>query len=85
MKSNIQEFGSGMDLKILSFSLLEEYCRKISPDIEDRFNKLEDAEISTHDFNFYTSVASVFSSKIEGENIELDSYVKHKRLECPFP
>lgn len=29
-------------------------------------------------FDFYNSVSSVYSSKIEGENIELDSYIKHK-------
>jgi len=40
---------------------------------------LQDAELSTPNFSFYTSVASVFSSKIEGENVELDSYIKHKR------
>jgi len=84
MKSNTQEFGSSLDLKILSFALLEEYRRKINAGIEERFNKLEDAEISTPDFSFYTSVASVFSSKIEGENIELDSYVKHKRFGVSF-
>jgi hypothetical protein len=30
------------------------------------------------------SVSSVFSSKIEGENIELDSYIKHKRYGVEF-
>jgi hypothetical protein len=29
-------------------------------------------------------VALVYSSKIEGENIELDSYVKHKRFGVEF-
>ncbi|WP_315823448.1 hypothetical protein [Paraflavitalea speifideaquila] len=33
---------------------------------------------------FYTSVASVYSSKIEGESIELDSYIKHKRFHIEF-
>lgn len=33
---------------------------------------------------FYTSVASVFSSKIEGEAIELDSYIKHKKFGIEF-
>jgi len=34
-------------------------------------------------FSFYTSVASVFSSKIEGADIQLDSY-KHKRFGIEF-
>lgn len=29
-------------------------------------------------FDFYNSISSVYSSKIEGEDIELDSYIKHK-------
>ena len=47
--------------------------------LQQLFDGLHDAEISTAKFSFYTSVASVFSSKIEGEEIELDSYIKHKR------
>ena len=40
---------------------------------------MQEAELSTPNFSFYTPVASVFSSKIEGEAIESDSYNKHKR------
>jgi Fic family protein len=48
------------------------------------FEALEEAELSTEHFSFYSSVASVFSSKIEGEDIDLDSYVKHKRWGADF-
>lgn len=48
------------------------------------FNQLHDAPLSTDGFSFYTSVASVYSSKIEGETIELDSYIKHKRFHIEF-
>ena len=68
-----------MDLQILKTELLEEYLNAISTDFEQPFDALKDADISTDTFSFYTSVASVFSSKIEGEAIELDSYIKHKR------
>ncbi|MEZ5045364.1 MAG: hypothetical protein R2831_00040 [Chitinophagaceae bacterium] len=47
--------------------------------MQEQFEDLKDAEMSTDTFSFCTSVSSVFSSKIEGETIELDSYVKHKR------
>ncbi len=47
----------------------------------EQYHVLEDSELTIMDsFSFYTSVAAVFSSKIEGENIELDSYIKHKRF-----
>ncbi|GIZ15810.1 hypothetical protein [Capnocytophaga catalasegens] len=52
--------------------------------MQSKFNALEDAEISTDTFSFYVSVSSVLSSKIEGENIELDSYVKHKKFGVAF-
>lgn len=48
------------------------------------FENLKDAEISTENFSFYTSVSSVFSSKIEGEDIDLDSYIKHKNFGIDF-
>lgn len=57
---------------------------QVNKDLQSSFDKLEDAEISTDNFSFYTSVSSVFSSKIEGEEIELDSYIKHKKFGIEF-
>lgn len=68
-----------MELQIISSDLLSEYIRIVPQDLQKAFNNLQEAELSTPNFSFYTSVASVFSSKIEGEPIELDSYIKHKR------
>jgi len=48
--------------------------------VKENFDALRDAEISTDSFSFYTAVSSVFSSKIEGEDIELNSYIKHNRF-----
>ncbi len=45
---------------------------------------LKDSPLSIDTFSFYTSVSAVFSSKIEGEEIELDSYIKHKRFGAHF-
>ncbi len=71
-------------LQILPISLLDEYLTKAPSNLETTFNNLHDAEISTDSFSFYTSVSAVFSSKIEGEEIELDSYIKHKRFDIKF-
>ncbi|MBC7412602.1 MAG: Fic family protein [Bacteroidia bacterium] len=73
-----------MDFKIIKNNLLPEYLNAIPQGLHEAFNALQDAEISTDAFSFYTSVASVFSSKIEGENIELDSYIKHKKFGIEF-
>jgi len=71
-------------LKIISTHLLDSYRHQVSQDMQSVFEGLQDAEISTDTFSFYTSVSSVYSSKIEGEDIELDSFVKHKRFGIEF-
>jgi len=71
-------------LQIIPTQLLEQYCKQVDKKLAEKFEQLKDAEISTDTFSFYTSVASVFSSKIEGENIELDSYIKHKKFGIEF-
>ena len=74
-----------MDLEILSPDLLDQYKLVIADDaLTEAFNLLHDAGLSTEGFSFYTSVASVYSSKIEGENIDLDSFIKYKRFGIEF-
>lgn len=73
-----------MNLKIIKADLLDEYLLNVPVGLKESFDTLTDAEISTDSFSFYTSVASVFSSKIEGEEIELDSYIKYKRFGIEF-
>jgi Fic family protein len=73
-----------MKLQIIRTDLLEQYCKQVNNHLPEQFEQLKDAEISTDSFSFYTSVASVFSSKIEGENIELDSYIKYKKFGIEF-
>ena len=41
-------------------------------------------DISVDYFQFYKSVSSVYSSKIEGEDVDFDSYFKHKFLNVKF-
>lgn len=66
-------------LSIISSGTFPEYLKGLPDGLKIAFDSLQDAELSAINFSFYTSVASVFSSKIEGEDIELDSYIKHKR------
>jgi Fic family protein len=71
-------------LQIIPLNLLEVYLQQVPKTLLAAFEALHEAEISTETFSFYTSVASVFSSKIEGEDIELDSYIKHKAMGMEF-
>jgi len=73
-----------MNLAILSNALLMPYLEQVPKGLQTNFDALHEAEISTSTFSFYTSVASVFSSKIEGEDIDLDSYIKHKAMGVAF-
>ena len=72
-----------MDLQLIKTDLLPQYLTQVG-NVDQKFEALHDAEISTDTFSFYTSVASVFSSKIEGEDIEIDSYIKHKAMGIEF-
>lgn len=74
----------GKTLEIVTDILLEEYVQSVTQDFLDQYNKLEDSELSIDTFSFFTSVSVVFSSKIEDEPIELDSYIKHKRFGIEF-
>jgi Fic family protein len=71
-------------LKIIPTSLLAEYVKKVPKKLETSFNALKDAEISTKIFNFYTSVSVIASSRIEGEQMEVDSYIKHRMLNIKY-
>jgi len=70
-------------LNFIPTELFMQYCLNINNNVEQHFQSLHDSELSMESFSFYTSVAAVFSSKIEGENIELDSCLKHKRFGAP--
>lgn len=72
-------------LQIIPVGLLDDYKLAIANcQLSEKFDALKDAEISTDSFSFYTSVSSVFSSKIEGEEIDLDSFIKYKKFGIEF-
>jgi len=72
------------ELKILTTKYLEEYKERlgISPDI--LLQNMEQKLIAVNHFQFYNSVASVYSSKIEGEDIDFDSFFKHKFMNIKY-
>lgn len=72
------------DFKLLSDVLLEVFTKELSDQLLYSINEAGDTEIEVDYFDFYNAVSSVFSSKIEGEDIELDSFFKHKFLKVEF-
>ncbi|TRW24684.1 Fic family protein [Flavobacterium zepuense] len=69
---------------IIPTELLETYKQGFDTSLQAQFEALQESELSTSTFSFYTSVSAVFSSKIEGEDIQLDSFIKHKRFGAHF-
>ena len=53
-------------------------------DIQQEFTAIQQQDLEPHSFTFYTSVSVMSSSKIEGEQLEVDSYVKHKLLNIEY-
>lgn len=73
-----------MEFKILTSQLLDDFTKKVKESPLDKLNSVEKVELPVDYFQFYKSVSSVYSSKIEGENIDFDSYFKHKFLNVKF-
>lgn len=73
-----------MDFKILTDRLLFDYKSKVIDSPLDKIDSLKKVEMPVDYFEFYKSISSVYSSKIEGEDIDFDSYFKHKFLKVKF-
>lgn len=52
--------------------------------IQEAFTLIQRTELERHSFTFYISVSVMSSSRIEGEQLEVDSYVKHKILNVEY-
>lgn len=60
------------------------YLSLLDVAIQKRFEDLTETEWNVANFKFFTAVSVISSSKIEGETLEVDSYVKHKILEIDY-
>ena len=73
-----------MNLKFLFSDLLEDFSSIVNESPIVKLDKIRKVEIPVDYFKFYKSVSSVYSSKIEGENIDFDSFYKHKFLNVKY-
>ena len=73
-----------MTFEILNPLLLVEYKKIVNQSPIDILTNLEKIDTPVDYFQFYNSVSSVYSSKIEGENIDFDSFYKHKFLNIQY-
>ena len=73
-----------MSFAILTSELLVEFTLKVNKSPVNKLNRISKLELPVDYFQFYKSVSSVYSSKIEGEDIDFDSFFKHKFMNVPF-
>ena len=73
-----------MDFMILTDYLLADFTMSVKESPLDKINKIKKVEMPVDYFQFYKSVSAVYSSKIEGEDIDFDSYFKHRFLKVKF-
>jgi Fic family protein len=73
-----------MDLEILKYDLILDFNNFVMIPPLETLKKNERLDIPVDYFKFYNSVSSVYSSKIEGENIDFDSFFKHKFLNVKY-
>lgn len=73
-----------MQFDLTTSSLLKEYIGAIGKSPLETLDELERQEMAVDYFQFYKAVSTVYSSKIEGEEIDFDSFFKYKFLKVPF-
>ncbi len=71
-------------LQIISKNLLKEFKARVDFSLSKALAKKTEEELPVDYFQFYNSVSSVYSSKIEGEDIDFDSFFKHKFLNVKY-
>lgn len=69
---------------ILTNDFLNTYISLLDIDIKSAFREVKEQEWTVENFRFYTAVSVMSSSRIEGEELEIDSYVKHKILDIEY-
>lgn len=72
------------ELEILNIGLLDVFNQQVDFNVLEAIEKAQEFDIPVDYFKFYKSVSSVYSSKIEGEKIDFDSFFKHKFLNVEY-
>lgn len=68
-------------LKILTAEYLNEYSDKLTVDLLEVFNQFRTKNAySKDDFEYYIQSSATYSSNIEGNSIDIDTYLKNKKF-----
>lgn len=73
-----------MNFEIISLALLTKFKEVAGQSPNVLLDIIQKIDTPVDYFQFYNSVSSVYSSKIEGENIDFDSFFKHKFMNVRY-
>lgn len=71
-------------MHLLTDKYLDAYRAALPAGIDGLMQGISAMELTPASFTFYTSVAVISSSRIEGEQMEVDSYIKHKTQDIEY-
>ncbi len=69
---------------MLTNNYLNTFISLLDVDIKSALTEIKEREWTVENFRFFTAVSVMTSSRIEGEQLEVDSYVKHKILNIEY-
>lgn len=68
----------------LTDTYYEPYIAMLEVDIHQAFEQVKQRAWNSESFRFYTAVSVMSSARIEGETLEIDSYLKHKMQQIEY-
>lgn len=71
-------------MNLLTDKYLETYLEMLDVDLEQSFQKINEQDWTQESLRFATAVSVMSSSRIEGETLEIDSYLKHKLQQVEY-
>lgn len=71
-------------MKKLTDKYFDTYTAMLDVAIETALEQVKQREWTVESFRFYTAVSVMASSRIEGETMEIDSYLKHKLQDIEY-
>ena len=68
------------ELQLLSSAYFEDYKKSLKTNFKEAFRSIQLKPMDSDAFKYYNSIAVAYSSRIEGEKMEAEEYLKHKSL-----
>lgn len=66
------------ELQLLRYDFFESYKKQLNVNLEMQFAEIEEKKDAVGGFDFYLASASTYSSNIEGNSVDFDTYFKNK-------